>query len=66
MTATIIRVLFYVLSGILALGGAWLADWGVAYDAGQGVLSIDVETAMTTLGAAVVASLAVFKRWGKW
>ena len=66
MTTTLIRVLFYVLSGLLALGGAWLADWGVAYDQTAGVLSINLETALTTAGAAVVASLAVFRRWGKW
>lgn len=66
MAATIIRVIFYVLSGILALSAAWLAEWGVAYDIQQGVLSIDIETALTTLGAAVTASLLVFRKWGKW
>ena len=66
MTATIIRVLFYALSGLLALGGAWLADWGVTYDQAAGVLSINLQTALTTAGAALVASLAVFKRWGRW
>lgn len=66
MATTLIRVIFYVLSGLLALGGAWLADWGVFYDPTAGVLSIDIEAALTTLGAAVVASLAVFKRWGRW
>lgn len=66
MATTIIRVLFYVLSGLLALGGAWMADWGVSYNSTAGVLSIDVETALGAAGAAVVASLAIFKKWGKW
>ena len=69
MAMTVVRVLSYTLLGVFTLAGAWLADWGVAYDAlagRMGTITIDVETAITMLVASVTGALAIFKKWGKW
>ncbi len=63
MNLTPIRVLFYALSPVLTAIAPMLMGWGIAYE--NGVISIEVEALLITLGTALGASGGVFKIWGK-
>lgn len=64
MQSVLIRIIVYVLSSFLALAGAWLAGWGVSWDAASGVLSIHLETLASAIAGGLATSAAVFFRWG--
>ncbi|MBJ2150621.1 hypothetical protein [Paracoccus sp. IB05] len=64
MHSVYLRLALYVLSTFLGLTAAWLAGWGVAWDADAQSLTVHLPTLLTAVGGAVAASWGVFARWG--
>ena len=56
---TYLRVAFYFLAPMLA------SLPGVTFDMAQGVVTIDIDTAVAGITAAAAASGWVFGKWGK-
>jgi hypothetical protein len=63
MNAVYIRLALYVVSTLLGLLPGAALGW-VSYDAATHILTINVEGALTALGAGLLGSAGVFAKWG--
>ena len=62
MTNVYARIALYVLSPLLTSLVAMLPGWGIGYS--DGVLTIDLSTAIGASAVALGLSGAVFAKWG--
>ncbi len=60
---TLVRVITYALSVVLTGGAAALAGYGVTV--GDGTVTIEIETLVGAVVAALGASGAIYRIWGK-
>ncbi|MCL4068783.1 hypothetical protein M3484_19655 [Pseudomonas sp. GX19020] len=64
MNSVYVRLALYVLSTFLGLTAAWLAGWGVVWDADAQSLTVHLPTLLTAVVGAAGASWSIFARWG--
>ena len=59
-----VRIALYILAPIFAASAAWLAGWGVIYNAEAQTLTIHLEAALGAVFAGAALAAGVFRRWG--
>ena len=64
LVMTVVRVIFYILSPVLAMVPAWLGG-AIVPNPAAGTVTIDFEALVTALIAALGVSGGIFAKWGK-